>query len=86
MLWTFCSPSLKMLQHFQGCVITETPNWETGFKINSKDTQQSGRKHDQEKRYQAIAHRLITHQLVFFTLGHRQQTLPEAQRTQGLPL
>ena len=40
-----------MLQHFQGCVITKTPNWDTGLKINSTDTQQSAGKHDSEKRH-----------------------------------
>ena len=40
-LWTILLHKTEILQHFQGFVITETPNWDTGLKINSTDTQQS---------------------------------------------
>ena len=65
-----------MLQHFQGWVITETPNWDTGSKIKSRDTQQSGRKHDREKDLKPL---LTTYNMtdssahVFLTLGDIQQ-------------
>ena len=64
-----CFTFLEMLQHFQGWVITETPNWDTGSKIKSRDTQQSGRKHDREKDLKPLLTIIWpTHQLMFSSL------------------